>query len=53
MNKTDEEKFRIRKIEPGVKNADTAAPPIGIHLPHNSLLSMPLFRLEDLRLTAQ
>jgi 2OG-Fe(II) oxygenase superfamily len=31
--------FRIRKIEPGVKNADTASAPIGIHLPHNSLLS--------------
>ena len=34
-----EREFRIRKMEPGVKNADTASAPIGIHLPHNSLLS--------------
>lgn len=27
-------------MEPGVKNADTALAPIGIHLPHNSLLSL-------------
>ncbi|BFZ62458.1 hypothetical protein YB2330_003552 [Saitoella coloradoensis] len=35
-----EREFRIRKTTPGVKNADTAARALSVHLPHNSLLIM-------------
>ncbi|GAO48610.1 hypothetical protein SAICODRAFT_31046 [Saitoella complicata NRRL Y-17804] len=35
-----EREFRIRKTTPGVKNADSAARALSIHLPDNSLLIM-------------